>query len=268
MSIPFTWLLGAAREYIQYRSFLWDSVVVGGPAVFLMPGFFVDIPNVSEGRSMPGVLQRVNPQASRTTLGCTRACRFCGVSKIEPEFQELADWPNLPVLCDNNILASSQKHFDKVCDRLEKYGWCDFNQGIDARLLTSYHAERLKRIGSSIIRLALDFPSMRDQWELSFHVLRSAGITKRQIRSYCLVGYCDDPDMAWEQCRFVEGFGIKALPMWYHELDALAPNQVTAKQESQGWSDYERRKIMQWFYKHKKAVRRTSCAQPRTAFNR
>jgi hypothetical protein len=42
--------------------------------------------------------------------------------------------------------------------------------------------------------------------------------------------------------------------MWFHALDATAPNIVTPEQERRGWSDYERRKIMQWFYQHKRAV--------------
>jgi len=253
MSIPFTWLLDKARVIAWRGSLKWDTVVIGGPAVYLMPNTFDGLPHVSIGRSAPGVLQRVNPQATRTTTGCPRKCGFCGVSRIEPEFSELEDWPDLPVLCDNNILAASQPHFDRVCDRLERWGWCDFNQGIDARLLTPYHAERFKRIGQPILRLAYDHQGMQDQWVRAYETLRAVKITKRQIRSYCLVGFRDTPEQAWANCSFVEGFKIKPLPMWYHSLDALAPNTVTAEQQRNGWTDYERRKIMQWFYQHKVA---------------
>ena len=62
-------------------------------------------------------------------------------------------------------------------------------------------------------------------------------------------------DEAWKRCEFVKSFGIKVLPMWFHPLDALEKNGVTKKQKSLGWNDYERRKIMQWFYKYRKAVR-------------
>lgn len=251
VSIPFTWRIDSVRDYIKDKSLWWDSVAVGGPAVFLVPGAFSDLSHVSEGHSLPGVLQRANPQATRTTTGCPNGCAYCGVSKIEPVFSELSDWPDLPVLCDNNILAASQSHFDRVCDRLERHGWCDFNQGLDVRLLTSYHAERFKRIGNPVIRLALDSPGMRSDWEAAFCVLRNAGIPKRLIRSYCLVGYADNPDTAWESCKFVENFGVKALPMWYHALDIRRPNTVTEAQKVLGWNDYERRRIMQWFYKHR-----------------
>lgn len=255
MSIPFTWLLPKAIGEVLQTSFEWDRVIVGGPAIFLMPNFFRDISYVTEGYSLKGVLQRVNPQATRTTIGCIRKCGFCGVSKIEPDFEELASWPDRPVLCDNNILAASDFHFDLVCDKLEKWGWCDFNQGIDSRLLNKYHAERFKKIGKPILRLALDNVAMREEWAVAFEILRSAGIPKKLIRSYCLVGFNDDPQTAWENCRFVESFGVKALPMWYHDLQAMQPNIVTEKQKQNGWNDDERRVIMQWFYKHKKAVR-------------
>ena len=41
--------------------------------------------------------------------------------------------------------------------------------------------------------------------------------------------------------------------MWFHELDVMEKNTVTPKQAALGWNDYERRRIMQWFYQHKKA---------------
>ena len=52
----------------------------------------------------------------------------------------------------------------------------------------------------------------------------------------------------------VAGAFVGLLPMWFHRLDQLEKNIVTDDQAELGWNDYERRKIMQWFYKHKKAV--------------
>jgi hypothetical protein len=253
LSVPFTWLVDKAKNISCALSFEWDTVVVGGPGVYLMPEEFSSLQHVSIKNAMPGILQRVNSMATRTTTGCPRKCGFCGVSKIEPVFLELDDWPDLPIICDNNILAASFRHFDRVCDRLERWSWCDFNQGIDARLLTSYHAARFKRIRRPILRLAYDNCNMKNQWVSAYETLRTAGIIKKAIRSYCLIGYKDNPEQAWENCHFVEGYKIKPLPMWYHPLDALAPNIVTQEQKSSGWNDYERRKIMQWFYHHKKA---------------
>jgi hypothetical protein len=234
-------------------------IVVGGPAVRLakakLPELLADLPEwVEIGDQCEGALQRMNPQATRTKVGCVRRCSFCAVPITEGDFRELEDWPDLPILCDNNLLAASQAHFDKVMDRLEKHGWADFNQGVDSRLLTPYHAERFARI-RPMVRLALDSMVYSERWEVAFGTLRKAKIPKASIRSYAIVGFDSDPAEAWARCEWVEKHGIKVLPMWFHRLDALEKNVVTADQEALGWDDFERRKIMQWFYQHKKAVR-------------
>lgn len=254
ISVPFTWDLPAVRQRIVQRTF--DEVRnirVGGPATVLMPDYLKDL-DVKVGGDSPGALQRHNPDATRTTVGCPNRCLFCAVPKVEGVFRELPDWPDGTVICDNNLLKASVEHFDRVCDRLERYGRADFNQGLDARLLNDHHAERLKRIGDAKCRLALDHKGLCDVWENAFSCLRKAGVNKKSIGSYVLVGFDSGLEDAWSRCRFVEEHGVKAYPMWYHELDALKKNVVTQRQASLGWTDSERRRIMQWFYKHKNAV--------------
>lgn len=258
VSIPFTWNLPEVHELLQNVDFMFDTVIVGGPATKLMPDYFNDLPHVTRGHHYPGAMQIVNPQATKTTTGCIRNCGFCAVPKMEGKIKELQDWPDLPVVCDNNLLGTSIEHFDRVIDRLKVHGWADFNQGIDSRLLTDYHARRLREIGRPMIRLALDSMAYSDQWGIAFERLRSAGFTKSLIRSYALIGFEENSkhtvDEAWERCKWVEGHGIKVLPMWYHRLDAMKPNIVTKKQKELGWNDFERRRIMQWYYQHKEAV--------------
>jgi hypothetical protein len=265
VSVVFTWHLPTARKYaevMQHR-----RVRIGGPAVKLMPSVLFGCP-AEIGGDIHGVLQRWNPIATRTSVGCIRNCEFCSVPLVEgaetlAQFgkrqKELADWPDLPVIADNNLLANSITHFDRVCDRLEKLGWCDFNQGTDARLVTEHHAERIARIKRPMVRLALDSMSYSDAWERALERLIRAGVAKRNIRTYALMGWKSQgrwtsPDEAWAVCEFIEKRGVKPLPMWFHELDALQRNIVTERQAAAGWSDYERRRLMQWFYQHKKAV--------------
>ena len=80
--------------------------------------------------------------------------------------------------------------------------------------------------------------------------------TRPSDRSYALVGFDSDPGEAWDRCKWIESHGIKALPMWFTELDALERNKVTDKQKALGWNDYERRRIMGWFYKHRETARK------------
>jgi hypothetical protein len=251
VSVVFTWHLPMVREWcfgIDAR--------VGGPATKLMPNYFEDIPNIQVGGEIEGVLQRHNPQATFTSRGCIRRCGFCGVGMMEGPLRPLEDWPDLPTICDNNLFACPQSHFDRVIERLKQWGYADFNQGLDPRLLTEYHAQRLKEIGRPVIRLALDHPREYGEWDKAYQCLRRAKFPKALIRSYVLIGYDSDPSEAWQRCEWVyQNYKIKPLPMWFHALNALKRNQVTKHQEELGWNDYERRRIMQWYYQHKKAVK-------------
>lgn len=254
MSIPFTWLLETARRRILQhggiqRDLFIDRWIVGGPAVKLLPDYLADVAEV--GDEYPGVLQRVNPLATRTTVGCPRGCRFCGVNRISGGFRELADWPDLPVLCDDNLLAASRPHFQRVMERLANWPACDCNQGIDARLLTTWQAEQLATLRKPIIRLALDSDRDRDLWADAVDRLRTAGVAKSRVRSYVLCGFDSGPDEDWDRCRFAESHGVKPLPMWFHRLDAMRQNELTDAQIAMGWSDRKRRELMCWYYWHR-----------------
>lgn len=254
MSVPFTWLLRKAQGIVSQGCFDVDRWIVGGPAIDLMPGYLVGCDMPCEGSNhMPGVLQRVNPMATRTTVGCPNRCKFCGIGqrKIEGEFRELDDWPDGNVICDNNLLAASTQHFTKVIRRLQSYSECDFNQGLDARLLTAYHARELSRLRRPMIRLALDSDSDMDLWATAVDRLRAAGVAISNIRSYVLCGFGGSPDEDWKRCQFVQYHGVKALPMWFHELDAMEYGVVTPKQYDLGWDESGRKRLMGWFYKHR-----------------
>ena len=272
ISVVFTWHLPAALKYAAMLR--GRRVRIGGPAVKLalqkLPGLFLGC-NAEIDGDYPGVLQRFNPLATRTSIGCIRNCKFCSVPLVEghqtlQKFGKrqvaLADWPDLPVISDNNLLANSVSHIDRVCDRLEKHDWCDFNQGTDARLVTDHIAERFARLKRPMIRLALDSMSYVDAWDRALEKLLKAEIPKSRIRTYALIAFGTSPDESWDVCRYIEKRGVKPLPMWFHELTALERNIVTVRQQGLGWSDYERRRIMQWFYQHKKAVRHVNEFQP------
>ena len=254
VSVPFTWNLPEVRTLVSQRDWRWDQAVVGGPAIDLMPDYLTDLPGVKVGGESPGVLQRHNPLATRTTTGCTRHCPFCGIGQglIESGgLTELHDWPDLPIVCDNNFLAASLPHFDRVIDRLAGWGWADFNQGLDARLLTEYHARRLAEIRRPMVRLALDRQADGDTWNAAVDLLLAAGVAKANIRTFCLIGFRDTPSDAWARCRWIEARGVKALPMWFHPLDALERNTLTPEQRAFGWTDGHRKAIMQWHYQHR-----------------
>lgn len=252
VSVPFTWNLPKLRMHLSQRSFEWDRAIVGGPATFLMPEALEGMDHVTVGKFHPYVLQRVNPMATRTTAGCIRACKYCAVPRMEGRLMELPDWPDLPVIMDNNLLAARLWHFDRVIDRLSKWRGVDFNQGLDARLLNEHHAIRLAELKSPTIRLACDSGGGMDTWESALDLLRTSGVPVRDIRSYALIGFDTDPSEAWERANRIASHGIKVSLGWFHTLNALEVNVVTKDQQDLGWTDPERKKIMQHFYQYKK----------------
>ena len=159
LSIPFTWLLPKARGLAEKHK---GQVYAGGPAVDLMPS---EISNVAKlGGEMPvRPINLHNPLATFTTRGCPNNCSFCAVPKIEGDLKELDVWPVRPVICDNNLLASSKKHFDRVIDRLKLLPYVDFNQGLDARLFNRHHASRFAELKGAKVRFAFDHSGMESK---------------------------------------------------------------------------------------------------------
>jgi hypothetical protein len=242
LSIPFTWDLPAAHQRAAWLKTQGYQVLAGGPAVRLLPDYLAEVATI--GQDWPGAVQKHNPFATFTTRGCIRTCPFCAVPRIEGPFRELDHWPVAPVVCDNNFLASSRAHFDRVVDRLKSVAHLgvDFSQGLDARLLKPYHARRLAELGC-LARLAFDYVGMEAAYLRAFHRLRDAGFPKSHIRTYVLIGYNDTPEDALYRLRLVDGLGIKPFPMRYQPLDALRKNAYIAP----NWTEEELKRYVRYW---------------------
>lgn len=239
LSVPFTWNLPAA-----YQRAVWLGqsyrVRAGGPAVALMSDY---LSGVAEIGGDVDAITRHNPQATYTSRGCIRHCSFCAVPKIEGDLVELDDWPVRPVICDNNLLACSVAHFDKVIDRLKvAYAAVDFNQGLDARLLTKHHAQRLAEV-AGVVRLAWDSVGNESEFMRAFGLLRSVRIPKDRIRVYVMLGYKDTPEDARYRLETVHRLGIKPNPMRYNPLDALERDAYVGEY----WTDNLERQYMRYW---------------------
>jgi hypothetical protein len=240
---------------------------VGGPAVLCNPGYFADV--ATEEWALDPPQRRVkalvmhHAEATMTTRGCVRKCPFCAVPKIEGEFRELPPspsgrgaggegWEPKRLVCDNNLLASSKKHFDLVIDRLKEMqaravsgqpSAVDFNQGLDARLLTKHHAERLAELDLHAVRLAFDSAKLETVFTRAYDLLRQAGIGKKKMRAYVLIGYHDTPEDALYRLQTVRRLGILPFPMRYEPLDA----RERGKYVGEGWSDAELRRYVKYW---------------------
>ena len=119
------------------------------------------------------------------TRGCGMKCQFCAVQTLEPEYipfisikesirrvdEKFGPKKDL-LLMDNNVLRSP--NFDMIIDEIKELGFqkgatyinpksgkpvqrfVDFNQGLDAFLLTPYKAKRLGELALRPARIAFD----------------------------------------------------------------------------------------------------------------
>lgn len=246
LSVVFSWQLQKAyQRAVWYRSAGYH-VRAGGPAVTLNPEFLADV--AQTGGDVPA-LHRHNPDATFTSRGCVNRCAFCAVPIMEGALVELDDWPVRPIICDNNLTACSQAHFDRVIDRLLEHNvkGVDFNQGLDARLLTEHHAERiaeLYRAGLlSFVRLAWDHSRLEAQFRRAHGILRDAGIPGRNIRVYCLIGFNDTPEDARYRLETVYYMGSLPTPMRYQHLHSTRKNEYIGEH----WSNRELTRYMRYY---------------------
>ena len=240
LSVVFSWQLQEAYQRAVWLRQQGYYVRAGGPAVDLNPdamrGVAVTIGAVD-------ALPRHNPDATFTSRGCPRRCPFCAVPIIEGSLVELDDWEPKPVVCDNNLLACSRHHFDTVIDRLKPVPRVDFNQGLDARLLTDYHADRLAELDTRVVRLAWDATRDEGKFLAAFHRLRKAGFSANVIRVYVLIGFDDTPEDALYRLETIRSLGMWPNPMRYQPLDA----QVRDAYVAPGWTDRELRRYCRYW---------------------
>ena len=126
------------------------------------------------------------------TKGCGMRCGFCAVQRLEPKYIPYYDIKEKVriidetfgpkkdlLLMDNNVLIS--KCFDRIIDDILELGfqrgatytnprtgkivhrYVDFNQGLDAKLITEEKAKRLGEIALSPARIAFDH--IEDEYE-------------------------------------------------------------------------------------------------------
>ena len=248
LSVVFSWDLPCAYSRAIFLASQGYHVYAGGPAVLMNPTY---LSGIVETTNLKDVIFRHNPNATFTSRGCIRKCKFCIVPKIEGDLVELNNWPIRPIICDNNLLACSKVHFDDVVDKLKSLSGVDFNQGLDARLLTSYHANRLAELDFRCIRLAWDHIKDEAIFRKAFQLLIDGGIPANMIRVYCLIGFDDTPEDALYRLETIRSLGALPNPMRYQPINTIQKNSYV----SPNWTNSELIRYMRYWQN----LRHTSC---------
>ncbi len=113
--------------------------------------------------------------------------------------------------------------YDKVFRKLKRARYIDFNQGVDARLVTDVKMKKLSEINIRPLRIAFDHYSMCDVYVKAIEAAARHGIT--DLSNYLLYNFEDKPEELYYRMKInVElceklGITIYSFPMKYHPID-------------------------------------------------
>lgn len=166
------------------------------------------------------------------TRGCIRNCPWCIVPKKEGRLQEVDDIERVSagrkevVLLDNNFLAADDEF---VREQLEKAARLrlkiDFNQGLDARLVTPENARWLAACRwMRYIRFSCDSVAMIEPLRRAVELVREAGF-RREIFVYMLVN-----DIGDAETRLQALVDLRVTPFAQPYRDFTADSTPTAEQ--------------------------------------
>lgn len=223
-------------------------------------GYYINADNVERGgtgydihKTLPPEIDRLQPdytlypQIDRKTAygfltrGCPNRCKWCIVPKKEGKIAPYMDVDEIAtdgrtnlILMDNNILASDYglQQIEKIVRR--KYR-VDFNQGLDARLVTDDIARLLARVKwIKRIRFGCDTPAQIAECERAINLLDSHGY-RGEYFLYCIIIDFEESIRRISHWRTNKRVIIHAQP--YRELDN--PHQVIPQwqKDMAHWAD-------------------------------
>lgn len=187
------------------------------------------------------------------TRGCTNKCKWCIVPQKEGniapymDIEEVAvNGRNHIILMDNNILASNYglQQIEKIIKMNEIYKaerkpliYVDFNQGLDARLVTEDIAELLARVKwIKRIRFGCDTPGQIEECDRATSLINKYGY-KGEYFFYCIL--LTDFKESFERVNHWKQKGGRFLPHCQPYRDINNPHQVIPlwQKDMAGWAN-------------------------------
>lgn len=194
--VVFTWDIERGKQLQQAWQDVTDKPVrIGGPAF--------DDPCTGEF-----VLGRyVKNGVIFTSRGCPNSCKFCLVPRREGKIRE-CEIKEGNIIQDNNFLACSKEHRQKVYDMLKTQRQISFRGGLEPSRLTDWDIEEMRGLKISDVWLACDTKNSIKNLQLACDRLHQAGFNQNKIRCYVLIG----DDMQENENRLTAVFMAGALP--------------------------------------------------------
>lgn len=157
------------------------------------------------------------------TRGCIRKCPWCVVPKKEGQLRAYCNWQNIKrfdtnkiVFMDNNVLASDFG-IDQIRSMVGHDVKIDFNQGLDARLITDDIAHMLSRVKwIRFIRLACDTSAMLPVITDAVKRLNKYGWKPYRVFVYALI---EDVNEAYDRIKRLDELGVDVFAQPYRDFD-------------------------------------------------
>ena len=195
ISVVFTWdKLKAGKLILNWQGVTNKPVKIGGPAYDDPGDEFITGMYLKKGITI-------------TSRGCPNNCQYCFVYRREGDIRELPIAEG-NIIQDNNFLACSKIHRQKVYDMLRSQKSICFKGGLQAKLINSWDVEQLRSLRIKELWLACDSHNALLQTVPAIQRLLQAGFKQNHIRCYVLIGF----DMEEEQNRLKQLLKAGCLP--------------------------------------------------------
>ena len=199
--------------------------------------------------------------------GCVRKCSFCGVPKLEGGQREMPPVTSLIegvneqfgpkkdlILMDNNVAASAR--YQDVVAEIRDLGFergatferpgslpvkrrVDFNQGVDARILskTPMYLKEMSTICIDPLRIAFDHVGMHRVYERSVDMAADYGLTS--LSNYMLYNFMDTPSDLYQRMainiELNERLGVR---IWSFPMRYLPVTMKDRSHVGRNWNRY------------------------------
>jgi len=207
ISVAFTWDIPRAEWLTNQWKYI-APVKLGGPAY-----------NETGGEFIPGLYMKKGYVI--TSRGCPNRCWFCQVPKREGGILRELPVTDGWIVTDDNLLACSPAHIDKVFEMLKRQPKrAQFVGGLEAKLLTKEMAVRLKELNPVTMFFAYDTPDDYEPLVQAGKYLSDAGFPKDNhiARCYVLIGYKKDTfENAEKRLRQTWNAGFFPFAMLYRD---------------------------------------------------
>ena len=204
--------------------------------------------------------------------GCIRKCSFCGVPKLEGAQREVPPITNLIagvdkrfgekkdlILMDNNVAASYR--YKELVAEIRDLGFhagamfeqsgsptvkrrVDFNQGVDARLLskTPMYLKEMATICIDPLRIAFDHVGMRGVYERSVQMAADYGL--RSLSNYMLYNFMDTPSDLYQRMTInIELNHRLGIRIWSFPMRYLPVTMKDRSHVGKNWNRYYLRSV-------------------------